>query len=262
MHWWQHLNLNQFVVFTLVLTRVGGLVMTAPVYGTNEVPVRIRAFLAVAMALLITPLHLGVPLDWPGNLPEYAMLVGGEMLIGLCLGLGVQIIFVAAQVAGQLISQVSGVALADVFNPALETDVPLFSQLLYVFTLAIFVILGGHRMAMSGLLHTFQTVPLGSGLIPASLAETFVALLASAVDLGLRIAAPTTTALLMATLVLGLISRTVPQLNIMAVGFGINAMSTLVALLLSLGVIAWAFEEELEPFLELVRSPWSLAIAP
>jgi flagellar biosynthetic protein FliR len=183
-------------------------------------------------------------------------LVAGELLVGLTLGLGVQMMFVAAQVAGQLISQVSGVSLADVFNPALETEVPLFSHLLHLFTLAIFLTLGGHRLAMSGLLATFHELPLASGLVPTSLAETFTTLLAQAVELGVRIAAPTTTALVLATLVLGLISRTLPQLNIMAVGFGLNAISTLLVLSISLGAIAWAFGEQIEPFVEAIAQEW------
>ena len=252
-------TLNQFLLFTLVLTRVSGLTMTAPVYGSGEVPARIRAFLAFALSLVITPTQLGAAVAFPANLVEYLVLIGGELLIGLTLGLGVQVLFVSAQVAGQLISQVSGVSLADVFNPALETEVPLFSQLLYVFTLTIFLVMGGHRLAMSGLLGTFASVPLGSGLIPASLAETFTTLLAQSVELGLRIAAPATTALLIATVVLGLIGRTLPQLNIMVLGFGINALATLAALSLSLGAIAWAFQQEIEPFLELVVGQWSVA---
>jgi flagellar biosynthesis protein FliR len=248
--WLYAFGLNQLVIFTLVLTRFSGLVMTAPVFGSLEVPVRIRALLAFALSLLITPTQLSARVASPATLVDLLILVAGELLIGLTLGLGVQILFLAPQVAGQLISQLSGVSLADVFNPSLETEVPLFSQLLYLFTMAIFLTLGGHRLVMAGLLDSFHTLPLGGGGLLTSLSEPLTTLVTQSLELGLRAAAPATTALLLATLILGLISRTVPQLNIMALGFGVSAVTTLGVLALSLGGIAWAFEEQLEPFLE------------
>src|SRR5687767_12017526 len=139
MAWLYALGLNHFVIFTLVLTRVSGLLMTAPIVGSLEVPMRIRALLAFALALLLTPAQLVANVQTPTNLVSFAVLIAGEIVIGLTLGLGVQILLVAPQMAGQVISQLSGVSLADVFNPSLETEIPLFSHVLYLFTLAIFL---------------------------------------------------------------------------------------------------------------------------
>ena len=72
------------------------------------------------------------------------------------------------------------------------------------------------------------------------------------VTLGVRAAAPATVALLLATLVMGLISRTLPQLNILAVGFGLNAMVTFGSIAVSLGGLAWMFQEQIEPAVELL----------
>jgi flagellar biosynthetic protein FliR len=250
MAWLYQTGLNQFIVFTLVLTRLSGLMMTSPVFGTLDVPVRIRALLAVAMAMVITPTQLTAYVQTPTTLVGYGALISGEILIGLTLGLGVQILFVGPQIAGQVISQLSGISLADVFNPSLETEVPLFSHLLYLFTLAIFLTIGGHRLVMGGLLETFQSMPLGGNGFFASFQDPFTTLFTQTLELGLRAAAPATTALLLATMILGLISRTVPQLNVMAVGFGISAMTTLGMLWLSLAGIGWVFEAQLEPFVE------------
>jgi flagellar biosynthetic protein FliR len=255
MTWLYELGLQQFLVFTLVLTRVSGLVATAPIYGSGEVPPQIRVLLAFALSLVVAPSQIGAAVPFPETLLNWLVLAGGELLVGAALGLGVQILFQAGQVAGQLISQVSGMSLADVFNPSLDSTVPLFSQLLYLFTLAIFLLIGGHRLVMAGLLGTFDSIPLASGAIPLSLAETFTGLVASSMELGLRAAAPATTALLLATVILGLISRTLPQLNIMVVGFGINALVTLGTLSISLGAIAWIFQVQVEPFIaELIEA--------
>lgn len=249
MSWLYAYGTNAFLVFTLVLARLSGLMMTAPVYGSMEVPVRVRALLVLALSLLVLPSQL-VHQAEAATIVDYGVLVCGELAIGLVLGLGVQILFLAPQVAGQLVSQMSGIALADVFNPSLDSEVPVFSQLLYLFSLALFLIIGGHRLVMAGLLETFAVIPPGQASLLATFSESFITLVAQSLELGLRAGAPTITALLLATLIMGLISRTVPQLNVMSLGFGISAAMTLVVLSLSLGGIAWALEGQVEPFVE------------
>ena len=95
---------------------------------------------------------------------DLAILVANDALVGLLLGLGLMILVSGVQVAGQVINQMSGISLADVFNPGFDADVPVFSQLLYFVTLAAFVIVGGHRMlleALLGLLSGHATGPRG-----------------------------------------------------------------------------------------------------
>lgn len=247
------LNMHDVVIFTLVLTRVSGLMLTAPIYGSNEVPPQVRVFLAFALAMLIAPTQLAAPTPMPQTMVQMLLFVGGELLIGVVLGLGVMVLFAGVQLAGQIIGQLSGMALADVFNPGMDSSVPLFSHLLYLFTLAIYVIMGGHRLLMAGLLSTFVAMPPGTSQgLSEETVDAVVTLLVESFALGIRAAAPATVALLLATLVLGLISRTLPQLNVMAIGFGINAAATMLCMAASLGAIAWLFQESLEPHLALL----------
>jgi flagellar biosynthetic protein FliR len=246
------LNPDRFVLFTLVLTRVSGVVVAAPVFGTTEVPPRIRALFAIALAMLVMPTQADARAPTPATLVDYLVLVGGEALVGLALGLGVMILFAGVQLAGQIVSQASGMSLADVFDPTFDVQVPLFSELLRWFALAVFVTIGGHRLLLEGLLGTFQAIPPGQAGWETSLAETLSTLVTESFALGIRAAAPAVTAILLATLVLGLIGRTVPQLNVLALGFGLNALVTLLSVALSLGAIAWVFQEQLEPFIGLV----------
>ena len=244
--------LAQFLTFTLVLTRVSGLVMTAPIFGTQGVPMRIRGLLAVALALLITPMFAGTSVEDPGNLPNYLVYLGGEAMVGLLIGIGITILFSGIQVAGQIISQLSGMALADVFSPGFDANVPLYSQLLFFVTMAVFVLIDGHRLVMAALLDTFYQIPPGAGGLSGSVTEVLTTILSQSFVLGIRAAAPIMTALLLSTLVLGLISRTMPQLNIIAVGFGLNSLVTLGGLFFAMGAIVWVFQEQVEPVLELL----------
>jgi flagellar biosynthetic protein FliR len=250
MDWLPQLDVNKFVLFTLVLVRVSGLVVTAPIYGGQDLPAPVRALLAFALAVLIFPTQWNVAMAYPGTMVNYLVVLGGELLIGLSLGMGVVVLFSGIQLAGETIGRTGGLMAADVFDPTLDTNVPLLSRLMFLVTLAVFVLIGGHRIVMAGLLDTFQSIPIGRGVPADSLTETFVLLLSQSFALGVRAAVPSVTALLLATLVMGLISRTMPQLNILMVGFGMNAMLTFGALALSLGAAVWVFQEQLEPAVE------------
>jgi flagellar biosynthetic protein FliR len=243
------------IVFTLVLSRVSGLVMTAPLLMSAEIPLQIRGLLTVAIAALLTPTQFGAAIDYPRDLVGYAVLIGGELLLGMVLGAGVMIVLAGVQIAGQLISQLSGMSLADVFNPGFDSEVPLVAHLLYLTTLAVFLLIDGHRYLMGALLDTFATIPPGGGRLPATLAETIAALLTESFSLGIRAAAPAMAALLLATVLLGLISRTIPQINVMVVGFGVNSLITLGMLAISLSSMVFVFQDAFTPAIdEIIQS--------
>ncbi len=242
------------IVFTFVLARVSGLVMSAPIFSGSYIPRQVRVFLAVGISLILLPTQWDAAIDAPRNLPDFAILMAGELLVGLVLGLGIAILASGLQLAGQIIAQMSGMALADVLNPGSDNELPIFSSMLYMVGLAVFVVIGGHRALIDALMHTFATIPIGHGGATGTLGETVSALMAESFALGLRAAAPAMVALLLATLVLGLIGRTLPQLNILVLGFGINAMVTMAALFVSIGAVAWLFQEYFDPSLRTLLS--------
>jgi flagellar biosynthetic protein FliR len=252
MDWSTPLTIQQVLTFTLVAARVSTLVAIAPIFGSSVVPLRVRAVLALVLSLLIAPLELEKATPSPATLVDYLVLVGAEALIGLTMGLGVLLLFSSMHVAGQVISQMSGLQLADVFNPGFDTNVPVVSQLLFYVAMAVFVIIGGHRRVMEALLDTFVWLPAGQGGVSRSITEAMTSLLAESFVLGIRAAAPAMVALLLATLILGLVSRTLPQLNVMALGFGFGALVTMATLSVSMGAAAWIFQAQLDPFLETV----------
>jgi flagellar biosynthesis protein FliR len=234
---------GRFMIFTLVLARISGMIVIAPIFGTLSMPRQVRALFAVAIALLVTPVYLNTTLPPVDNLASYARLMGSEVAIGLLLGLGVTIMFSGIQVAGQIISQMSGMSLADVFNPAFDESISMFTQLFYFLTLTVFVAIGGHRIMIEAVLETFAWAPPGHAALGDTYVEALTGLLSQSFALGIHAAAPLLVALLLSTIVLGLIGRTLPQINIIAVGFGINSMLTLAMTLLALGAVAWTFQE-------------------
>ncbi len=231
------------MVFTLVLARTGALMMTAPIFGSQALPRQVRALFAVALSLLVTPAFLNVSMPPVENTIEYGRLLVSEALIGLLIGLGVNILFSGVQVAGQIVGQLSGLSLAEVFNPGFDEDVSVFAQLFYFLTLAVFVAVGGHRIVTEAMLETFTAAPPGHAALGTNFVDVLISILTQSFALGIRAAGPLMVALLLSNLVLGLISRTLPQINVIVVGFGLNSLLAMGVLFLSVGAAAWTFQE-------------------
>ncbi len=246
--------LTPAIAFAFVLARVGGLVIAAPLFGAHVIPKNLRIVLAIALALVITPTQWSAAVDLPENGFALAVQWAGELLIGLILGLGVAILLAGVRMAGQVLSQMSGISLAESFSPGDDLEMPITSNLLYLVTLTLFVSLGGHRLLFAALLDTYAAMPIGHAAVPNSLVGLVCNLLSESFSLAVRGAAPVMVALLLGTIVLGMLGRTLPQLNILTFGFGLNAILLLGVLAISINTIAWLFQDQLGPAISTILS--------
>ncbi|GAA4424719.1 flagellar biosynthetic protein FliR [Bremerella cremea] len=247
-------SLEQLLIFAAIVTRVGGLVATAPVLGASYAPIQIKSFLAVAISLMLTPVFWDYDFPEPGNAANLLLIMVGELLIGLSLGLGIKILFAGVQMTGQLLGQIGGLSIADVFNPAFDDNVPMLAIIFDLVVLAVFLVIGGHRFLMSALLGTFTEIPPGIAAVDVQLVHVIRETLANSLMLGVQAAAPGTVALLVGVLVMGVISRTLPQLNLMAVGFSMNTMLLMAFVMLTIGSVVWVFQGSVEPTVDNIRS--------
>jgi flagellar biosynthesis protein FliR len=249
MNWIDWLQLDNFILFVLTFVRVGSLMVGAPVVGAAQVPLRVRIFLAVAISLVIGPTQFGTLTEMPTSLIGLLVLAAGELIIGLCLGLAMTILFSGVLLAGQLIAQMAGLSMANMVDPFLGEESSVFSQFLYWVAIAVFICLGGPSMIIAALLESFASVPIGANLVSIGLIDALVQMLSTSFLLGFQIAAPVVCALLLSLIILTLIGRTLPQLNILVVGLGLNSILLLAVLAISLGTGILAFQESFEPAL-------------
>ncbi len=237
---------QEFLKFVLVLVRMGGIFMIAPVLGGPQVPWRIRTLLAVALSFAVYPLVATVPVVVPTNLSGVVLGLAGEMAVGLVCGFLVSLVFIAAQMAGELISRQMGTSLAEVINPLFESPAPIFGDFYMLFALVVFVAVNGHYVLVSGLVHTFDRVPLMGFHPHAGLVTLVSGLTQDMFVLTIKLAAPAFTALFLVTIALGIIARTVPQMNVMLVGFPLQVLLGLLITALALGGSATLIERHFD----------------
>ena len=229
-------------VYALVLFRVAGLMVTAPLFSSTAIPARIRAAMATIIAMALFPVVLP---DAPLHLGLRGVLLGvvGETMIGLVMGLALNLVLIGAGLAGLVSGQQAGLALGRVFDPMTNSNSTVFATAYSLVFQIVFIVVGGHRLLMSALLDTFEVIPLASFRADPGIVELLAALLTGAFVLGLKLAAPVLTALFLTSLTLGFLSKTMPQLNILSVGFALRTM-------MALGVAALALPAANEVFLE------------
>lgn len=223
--------------FLLVLFRLAGLFIFAPMFGSSVIPMRIRLFLALALSLCIYPI---APVQAPPlSLISLPFVCGSEMLIGLIIGFGASLPLVAVQMGGLMMGHQIGLGLARVINPDTEEQTEILSQLMFMAALVIFMLLDGHHILIHALVRSFHNIPLGGYRPDGSILQILTGMLGTMFDLAMRLAAPLLCLIFLETIAMGFVARTVPQLNILSLGFPLRI---LVGLLLIISISAVMYE--------------------
>lgn len=204
--------------FAMVLARMSGIMISAPMFSSSQMPTQIKVMLAIALALLAYPVVI-VTLPARLTLSQAAVGCVGELMIGEIIGLGVGVVFFGASMAGNMISHQAGLTFGEVVNPVFDSETTVLDQLWFFMALMVFLAVGGHLVLMKAVLNSFHQVPPMSAWADEPLSEHIVALLQCLFETALRLAGPTIVALMLALLALGVLSRTMPQFNLMNVGF-------------------------------------------
>ena len=223
-----------FKVFLLVMCRIGGLIVAAPILGSRNFPVAGKIGLAGLTAMLITPGIAALKETLPNDAVPLALMGAGELLIGLMMGFVMTLVFAAIQVAGQIMDMQSGFGMMNIFNPALETQFPIYGFFLFIVAVLFLLATNGHHLMLRALVSTYEKIPLG-GFVAREGLLWQVSQWGSAMFYdGLMIAAPVAAAMLVAYVVMGIAGRVVPQIQLFVVGFPLTIALSLFIVAISL----------------------------
>lgn len=226
----------QFVpVYVLVVFRLAGMAMFAPLFGSVRIPKRVRGMMVLIIALGMTP-GITRPVVLPETPWALAVGIGGEMAFGLAMGTIMSMVFVACQWAGEIIGQQMGFNLSEVFDPSISAQGSLIGDAYFMLALVVFLVVGGHRAMLQGVFASFKILPLLSPGIDESLLHVLAALFMSSTVLAIQLAAPMLVATLVVDLVLGLIGKSMPQMNMMSLGISLRTVVGLVVVFVGLSL--------------------------
>ncbi len=215
-------SLAKFEVFLLIFMRVGALLFVAPVFGGSVVPTQTKLLFSLVLSLVLLPL-VSLPSEMlPLDLAPLSWLAVNELLVGIVMGASLAFIFAAVQYAGQVIDFQMGFSIVNVIDPTQDVQIPVMGFFHFLVATLIFLAMDAHHWVIRALFDSFEIVPLltagFSGLVVGNIARAFGDLFVVA----MRIAAPAVAVLMLYNVSLGIIAKTVPQINLLIVGFPVR----------------------------------------
>ena len=227
--------LNHLGPFLMVVMRLGGALLAAPIVASAAIPIQVRTLLTFALALAVYP-TLPAPQQSPITLDLFSLTgaAAGEVAIGFVIGLLALLPITSVQLSGLLMGQQLGFGLASVYNPAVEADTDLLGELLLYVALGVYITIGGVEAVYLALCHTFQRIPIGGFGAGNAPLDVLVGVIGSGFELALRVSLPLMAIVLMETVATSFLSKTMPQLNVLSVGFAVKIVLGFVAILAGL----------------------------
>lgn len=225
--------------YALIAVRILALFTTAPIFSENGVPKRVRAGLAVLVAVLIggniPTIDIGI-YSWQG-----VWVIAKQIIIGSAIGLSMQLLFATVRMAGEIIGMQMGLSFATFFDPSAGNS-PIIARFLNLLVTLLFLVFNGHLWLIALLAESFQQLPVNDTPLYAGGFFYLVQQAGMIFREGLMLGLPVISLLLCINFTLGLLNRLTPQLSIFVVGFPLTLTVGMMALSLIAQTLAPFFE--------------------
>lgn len=236
---------SYLLVFLLVFLRTLGVAGTAPWIGNSQVPAVWKLGIGFFLALMVdtnVPLQQLFPAHAALTMSTFLVIAVQETMVGIALGLMMNLAFAAVEFAGSLLDIQIGLSIASIVSPGLIGPVTILSNLQYLLFTMWFLAVNGHYAIILAILQSFRVLPLGVAQFSGPLAEVMLRGTADLFVLGLQMAAPVLLALFITNLSLAVASRAVQQLNVFAIGLPVSLLVGFIVLSSVMPDFAYAFQ--------------------
>lgn len=233
-----HLALNELWGFLFVVVRTAGILSAIPLIGGSMVPLRIRAGVVVAISIIMTPIAaIHLKPDW---LDPVYLTVGllAELLIGLVLGFATRLLMAAVELAGTVMGFQLGFSVAVQLDPITQVETPVLASFLTILASLLYFVVDGHHLLLMALGSSFTLIPPFGASLSGPLLTDMTQLMHQTLVLGLKLAIPVVVATFLMYVVLGVLGRVIPQMNVLMTSFPLTISAGL--LVLGFGLPLWA----------------------
>jgi flagellar biosynthesis protein FliR len=225
---------SQTGFFLLVFARISAICTSAPLFSSRNIPVYTKIGISMCLTYMIVPLLLPLNLTLPEQLLSYVFSVSKEFLLGLIMGFIVSLIFSAVQMTGSLLDIQIGFGIINILDPQSGQQIPLIGNFKYILAIFLFLMINGHHLLLQALLASFKLIPPIHVVYTPHIAQLLVDIMANMFVIALKISMPVLVALILTDVALGILTRTMPQLNIFVVGMPVKIFVGIFILVLAL----------------------------
>lgn len=228
--------MNGFDAFILVLVRMTGLFVISPIFGRRNIPAYFKIGFAFFLALiLVNTTDVSIP-EYGESIYGYALIVTKEFLVGLTIGYISYMVFSAIYIAGQLIDMHIGFGMVNVLDPMSNIQIPITANFYYIITLLLFLQMNGHHMLIKSLFDSYKHIPIGKAVFDSTLQNDMIELFNGTFVTALKISAPVIAAAFIVDVSLGVMAKTIPQMNVFVVGMPLKIIIGLLVLYITIPV--------------------------
>ncbi len=228
---------QNLILFILIFVRTAGIFTLTPIFGAQQLPTQVRLIIALVLTLVFMPLAK-IAADLPVDVISLMLMVIREAAIGLTIGFVINMVFMAIETAGHMIDTTAGFAFATIVDPANGTHVALAARVHNLLAGLLFFATNSHHLVIKGLADSFTLAPLGEMSLNPAIAGGMTDLFAQLMMISLRIAMPVTAAVFLVDLSMAVVSRVVPQMNVLIVGFPLKLGAGIVGMAVAMPVVA------------------------
>lgn len=220
---------DKFTLFLLILIRMSSLFVITPVFGGKNVPNYFKVGLAFFCSLILVTLLKDVTVEFT-DIYSYAAIILKELAVGIILGFSSYLVFASLFLAGQIIDTQIGFGMVNVLNPLHDSQIPLTGNFLYILTLLFFLMMNGHHVLLTALFKSYNVLPVNSFVFNDMLFNNLLNVFYETFAIGFKISLPIIAASLLAEISLGILTKTVPQMNVFVVGMPLKVGVGLITL--------------------------------
>ena len=230
-------SVQQFQIYLLILMRVAFILFMMPLFGTRSVPGLVKVGLTLVISLLLLPVvRMHLPF-FPTEPIHFVFFLILEALTGSLLALSVRIVFGGIQLAGEFVSFKTGLGMAQTVDPQSGAQSTVITELYYFIALLVFMSIDGHHWFFKALVQSFRVLPPGGLVLHEALHRYFLASAGRMFVVAIKISAPILAILILAQVAMGIVARTVPQINILITSFPLTISLGFIFIGLSLDLL-------------------------
>lgn len=243
----------QLWLWMIAMIRPGAAFVAAPVFGANSVPVQLRLIVALAIGIpALDQVPFVLPEDGIASIAGFALVLG-EVLTGLAIGFAVQIGFAAAMLAGEVIGNAMGIGFAGMIDPNSGASSPAIGQFLQILATFLFLAIGGHLILATIVIDSYRAIPPGEAWLGAKSLEGLIMFGGDLFAAGLAIALPVGFSLILVQIVMGMLSRSAPAMNLFSVGLPATLLAGLVLMAIAAPSMGEGITAAIQRGLEMAR---------
>ncbi|MEE6249681.1 MAG: flagellar biosynthetic protein FliR [Bdellovibrionota bacterium] len=239
-------NETQLLAFVLVMVRMGIFLGLWPVLGTNNIPKNLKVILALVVSMVIFPLVGWQQIATQIDSNMIIWLVAKEVGVGMVLVFMTHLIFQTVQVCGEIVSVSMGLSSAQTLNPVSGSRESIISQFQLLLVSVFFLTINGHHVFFSGLMQSYELVPLGEDAISLISGKDLAHILQLVCEIGLKLSAPVLAAMFFSNIAMAIIGRAVPQINILITSFPVNILLGFVILIVTVPAFLYGFKSSID----------------